>query len=107
LAVNPRAVISPQDRLDQLRVIHIHPNWSLAIGLWDGDRALLTRWNGDAQRPLGNPVSHSYPTWFVVPAEFQNAASPQNGKTQRPDLLEPMNLHFTVRHYPNRWGSYH
>jgi hypothetical protein len=31
---------------------------------------LAVRWNGDDERPKGNPVSHGMPTWFVLPDEF-------------------------------------
>jgi len=27
---------------------------------------MATRWNGDDERPLGNPVSRGQATWFVV-----------------------------------------
>jgi hypothetical protein len=68
--VNPWDVRSPQARLRQLRVIHHTVDWSLAIGVWDRGRVLLVRWNGDASRPLGNPVSSANPTWFVLPDDF-------------------------------------
>jgi hypothetical protein len=35
--------------------------------VWDGNRALLIRWNGDPEHMMGNPVSHANPTWFVLP----------------------------------------
>ena len=73
MAVNPRAVVSPRRRLNQLRVIYQVTDWSLAIGVWDGVRALLVRWNGDTDHPLGNPVSHSHPTWFVLPKDMHSA----------------------------------
>ncbi len=70
MSVDPRTVTSPLDRLSDLRVIHWTPDWSLAIGFWDRNRALLIRWNGDSARPLGNPVSHARPTWFVLPDDL-------------------------------------
>ena len=73
MAVNPWTVQSPRRRLAQgsLRVIHHVPGWSLALGVWDGNRALLVRWNGDAAHPMGNPASHGYPTWFVLPGDLR------------------------------------
>ena len=48
----PQQVLSPVDRLKSLSVVYTHPArwWSLATGLWDGNRALLIRWNGDQDR---------------------------------------------------------
>lgn len=91
MAVNPRLVISPKTRLDGLRVLHQAKGWSLAIGLWDGNRALLTRWNGDAQHLLGNPVSRARPTWFVLPEDFHGAILgliPQPNRTSGAASLE-------------------
>ena len=34
--------------------------------LWDDEPVIATRWNGDDDRPLGNPTSSGQPTWFVV-----------------------------------------
>ena len=63
-------VLSPKDRLkplSSLAVIHNAQWWSLATGTWDTKRCLLMRWRGTVDMPLGNPVSHGNPTWFVVP----------------------------------------
>ncbi len=35
---------------------------------------MLIRWNDDPSKPLGNPVSHGYPTWFVLPDAFHGEA---------------------------------
>lgn len=35
---------------------------------------MLIRWNDDPTKPLGNPVSRSYPTWFVLPLAFYKEA---------------------------------
>lgn len=74
--VPPNLVFSPRSRLKPgtLRVIHSFAGWSLAIGVWDTNKALLIRWDGDPDRPLGNPVSRGYPTWFVLPEELHEAA---------------------------------
>jgi len=75
MAVNPGTVTSPVRRLSHLRVIHQTQDWSLAIGVWDRVyRSLLVRWNGDIDHPMGNPVSHGHPTWFVLPEDFHAGA---------------------------------
>ena len=38
---------------------------------------MLIRWNDDPTKPLGNPVSHGQPTWFVLPHEFHTEALKQ------------------------------
>jgi hypothetical protein len=72
--VHPKHVVSPKSRLEHPHAIYAGNEWSLATGLWEGDRALLIRWNDDKTKPLGNPVSHSWPTWFVLPKEFHPTA---------------------------------
>lgn len=70
MAVNPWRALYPEPRLrptSALRPIHWVPYWSLAIGMWDRNRALLIRWNGEPGLSKGNPMSRAYPTWFVMP----------------------------------------
>jgi hypothetical protein len=75
MAIDPQTVTAPLKRLEKgsLRVIHkatdpIEIDWALAIGIFDGRRALLVRWSGDS--PMGNPVAHGRPTWFVLPNDL-------------------------------------
>ena len=70
MPIPPQAVHSPLNRWKMHTVVHNVPDWALAIGTWDGNRALVCRWNGDQDHPLGNPVSHARPTWFVLPEDF-------------------------------------
>ena len=42
---------------------------SLAIGRWNREPVLTMRWNGNDNKPLGNPQSRGLPTWFVVPEQ--------------------------------------
>jgi hypothetical protein len=72
-------VVSPKRRLKYPHAIYAGNEWSLAVGLWDGNRAMLIRWNDDPDKPRGNPVSHGHPTWFVLPAEFHTEALKQAG----------------------------
>lgn len=39
---------------------------SVARILWDEKEVVATRWNGNDEQPLGNPVSRGHATWFVV-----------------------------------------
>ena len=70
MAVRPHDVKSPKEHWVLIDVLIEKPDWSLAVGEWDGERCLAARWNGDDERPKGNPVSHGMPTWFVLPREF-------------------------------------
>ncbi|HLY46814.1 MAG TPA: hypothetical protein VKQ73_14625 [Stellaceae bacterium] len=70
MAVRPQDVKSPKGHWVLLDVLSEKQDWSLAVGEWDGKRCLAARWNGDDERPKGNPVSHGMPTWFVLPPEF-------------------------------------
>jgi hypothetical protein len=67
--IRPENVVSPKKRVGGiLEVIHDpgENRMSVARILWDEKEVVATRWNGDEQRPLGNPVSRRHPTWFVV-----------------------------------------
>jgi virulence-associated protein VagC len=70
MAVRPQDVKSPKDHWVLIDVLIEKQDWSLAVGEYDGERCLAARWNGDDDRPKGNPVSHGMPTWFVLPREF-------------------------------------
>jgi len=78
--VNPSTVISPRSRLEPgtLRILYTSANkhWSMAEFGWSDiddpgnyEMAIGLRWNGDVNDPndLGNPRSHSHPTWFILP----------------------------------------
>jgi len=67
MPVRPQDVRSPKEHWVLLDVLLETKEWSLAVGEWDGERCLAARWNGDDERPKGNPVSHGMPTWFVLP----------------------------------------
>ncbi len=69
MVVRPQDVKSPKERWVLIDVLIEQPDWSLAVGEWDGERCLAARWNGDIERPKGNPVSRGMPTWFVLPRE--------------------------------------
>ena len=71
---NPKSVVSPKNRLDDLNVLFDkgQGGWSLAQFTWDGEEGCLgLRWNGD-EKSAGNPQSRR-PTWFVVPKELAPA----------------------------------
>ncbi len=42
----------------------------LALGRWEGSPVLAVRWNGDSERPIGNPQSRGMATWFILPEHF-------------------------------------
>jgi|SRR5277367_816494 len=67
--IKPEEVLSPKARVRSVvEVIHDpgEDQMSVARILWDDQEVVATRWNGNSERPLGNPVSHGRATWFVV-----------------------------------------
>jgi hypothetical protein len=67
--IRPEAVLSPKSRVRGIvEVIHDPgaDGMSVARILWDEEEVIATRWNGNAEQPLGNPVSRGHATWFVV-----------------------------------------
>lgn len=70
LGINPRDAISPRSQWRLIDVLHESATWSMALGRWrDGksERPVLAqRWNG-GEGEKGSPVSHGFPTWFILP----------------------------------------
>lgn len=67
--LRPEEVLSPRGRVGAvLEVIHDprEEGMSVARILWDGEEVIATRWNGNDEQPLGNPVSRGHATWFIV-----------------------------------------
>jgi hypothetical protein len=67
--VRPEQVLSPRQHVKGVvEVIHDPGEDRMAVAriIWDGEEVVATRWNGNDQRPLGNPVSRGQATWFVV-----------------------------------------
>jgi hypothetical protein len=61
---------------------------SLAIGRWDDSPALVMRWNGNKENPMGNPQSRGLPTWFVVPeAHWRPVFETEPFKGLPPDMI--------------------
>ena len=63
---NPRDAVSPRANWQLIDVLYEAEHWSMALGRWDKRPVLAQRWNGD-EGEKGNPVSHGFPTWFVMP----------------------------------------
>lgn len=67
--LRPEEVLSPKGRVGGvLEVIHDprENGMSVARIRWDGEEVIATRWNGNDEQPLGNPVSRGRATWFIV-----------------------------------------
>jgi hypothetical protein len=81
--VLPHTVKSPKARWTLIDVLVSTQYWALALGEWDGDRVLASRWNGNGDEP-GNPMSRGIPTWFVLPDEFIDHLLPLVPADKRP-----------------------
>lgn len=67
--VHPEEVLSPRASVGGIIEILHDPGengMSVARILWDDREVIATRWNGNREQPLGNPVSRGHATWFVV-----------------------------------------
>lgn len=70
--LQPNSVTAPKDHWQLRGIVYDRgeDDTSVAFGEWDGDPCLVCRWNGSLNNPIrekGNPISHLYPTWFVLP----------------------------------------
>lgn len=67
--VKPEEVLSPRNHVGGVvEVIHDPGEGGMAVAriIYDEEEVLAARWNGNDEKPLGNPVSRGKPTWFVV-----------------------------------------
>jgi hypothetical protein len=67
--IRPEEVLSPRSLVGGVvEVIHDpgENRMSVARILWNDKEVVATRWNGNAEQPLGNPVSRGHATWFVL-----------------------------------------
>ena len=73
--IKPEDVTSPKKiwQLDKILYDGGEGKWSAAEGQWDGETVLAIRWNGSKDKPIGNPQSTGYPTWFIVPPKLEDA----------------------------------
>ena len=76
--LSPRLVTAPQEHLELIDIVYDlgEEDSSVAFGKWDGQYCLLSRWNGsldDERTKKGNPISHTYSTWFVLPSFIAQA----------------------------------
>ncbi len=73
--IKPEDVTAPKDYWTLGRVLYNSGpgGWAAAEGTWDEEPRLALRWNGDKNRPRGNPISNNHPTWFMVPKELEIA----------------------------------
>lgn len=77
--IPPQDVISPRRNISSVEVIFDggadggDDSWALAVISWRDDdqsqprQRVGLRWNGTAERPMGNPTSSGRPTWFMLP----------------------------------------
>jgi len=73
--IDPKDAKSPRENWTLIDVLHNGGpgEHAIAIGEWDGTRCLAMRWNGNDEKPAGNPQSRGNPTWFIIPKEYNEA----------------------------------
>lgn len=67
--IHPEEVLSPRTSVGCiLEVVHDpgENGMSVARIIWNKEEVVATRWNGNDEQPLGNPVSRGHATWFIV-----------------------------------------
>ncbi len=73
--VDPETVTAPRKYVRAVEVLYNSApgegGFSIARLNWNGNNALGIRWNGDEDSAVGNPQSHSRPTWFIFPEELE------------------------------------
>jgi hypothetical protein len=73
---DPKAVLSPKDRVKSINVIFdkgpVPKSWSAAEIQWDDQTAVGIRYNGDSESTKGLPQARGNPDWFIVPDELKS-----------------------------------
>ena len=88
--VSPCDVTSPKHRWTHKTTLRNvgAGDWAAAEGIWDGNPVVALRWNGCAEKKMGNPTSRRA-TWFIVPCELERAVREAAASTIHfPILLE-------------------
>lgn len=67
--IDPSTVLSPKDKISDLKVIINKEDFSIATFIYGKSRKIGIRWNETAPENMGYPTSHGHPTWFVIPKE--------------------------------------
>jgi hypothetical protein len=69
--VRPENVTAPKSlwQLDRVVINRGPGKAAWAIGRWEGDPVIATRWNGHKERPLGTPYSRATAVWFIIENE--------------------------------------
>ena len=91
----PIDAVSPRANWQLIDVLYEGEQWSMALGRWrdgsDSRPVLAQRWNGK-NGEKGNPVSHGYATWFVLPDDtyglyLETAFIPESKRAFVKDIL--------------------
>ena len=79
---SPSKVLNPIDKIKSVNVIYEEESFSVAKINWDGKDVIGVRWNisykeykdiekqNGIKECVGNPTSHGYSTWFILPSEM-------------------------------------
>lgn len=67
--IDPHTVLSPRNKISDLKVIIQEEAFSIATFIYGKTKKIGIRWNETEQGNMGYPTSHGYPTWFVIPKE--------------------------------------
>lgn len=67
--IDPYTVLSPKNKLSNLKVVINNKDFSIATFIYGKTRKIGIRWNETAPGNMGYPTSHGHPTWFVIPKE--------------------------------------
>jgi hypothetical protein len=100
--VNPNAVKSPSDFIENIQVIFDggENSYSLAKAEWEGRECFAIRWNvarreyddpekqADRKICIGMPSSHGYPVWFILPEDLLDRNSEIWQRIEELSLLE-------------------
>lgn len=89
--VSPENVISPKAKWQLVEVVLDKGEGEAAysIGMWERDRRIGFRWNGDVNNRLGNPQSRGLPTWIILDPDL-NPAVIKLVEKNNPDKLPIM-----------------
>ena len=87
--MKPENTLCPRKSLKDLTVLYTDEtdNFSIASVLWDGNKRIAIRWNGQGDN-LGYPQSRGKATWFILPKEVALAFALSVGNAEMIQVIK-------------------
>ena len=95
--LNPKEILSPKGRVNNIDVLEETEFYTIVILEWDGKDSLAVRWNPLKEEELGTPASRGVPTWFILPESIAKSYLKENlSKDEIKNSLRALQLYTSI-----------